>query len=165
MACVPTTEINYTKRLKTQHYSIHINAPKEKVWDTMLGEDTYRQWTSAFNEDSYFKGSWDEGSKMLFLGPNPETGEEGGMLARIKENRLYEFISIEHIGLVMGGVEDTTSEEAQKWAPAFENYTFTEKDGGTEVLVEIDLLEEHVDMFDEMWPKALEKLKEIAERQ
>ncbi|MDQ5893468.1 MAG: hypothetical protein QG640_480, partial [Patescibacteria group bacterium] len=27
------------------HFSIQINAPKEKVWDTMLGEATYREWT------------------------------------------------------------------------------------------------------------------------
>jgi uncharacterized protein YndB with AHSA1/START domain len=145
------------------HYSIVINAPKEKVWDTMLDDETYRKWTSAFSEGGYFKGDWSKGSKMLFLGPNPETGEEGGMVARIAENKPYEFLSIEHIGIVSGGVEDTTSEEAMKWAPAFENYTFQEKDGGTEVLIDMDINDEHKDMFEESWPNALEKLKALAE--
>jgi len=147
------------------HFSITINAPKEKVWHTMLDDKPYREWTAAFNPGSYYKGDWSKGSKILFLGPDPKTGEEGGMVSRIAENKPYEFISIEHLGIVKNGVEDTTSEEARKWAPAFENYTFKEKGGATEVLVEIDIEDENKKMFEEMWPKALQKLKEIAEKQ
>ena len=147
------------------HFSITINAPKEKVWHTMLDDEPYREWTAAFNPGSYYKGDWNKGSKILFLGPDPKTGEEGGMVSRIAENKPYEFISIEHLGIVKNGVEDTTSEEARKWAPAFENYTFKEKGGATEVLVEMDIEDENKKMFEEMWPKALQKLKEIAEKQ
>ena len=130
----------------------------------MLDDKPYREWTAAFNPGSYYKGDWSKGSKILFLGPDPKTGEEGGMVSRIAENKPYEFISIEHLGIVKNGVEDTTSEEARKWAPAFENYTFKEKGGATEVLVEIDIEDENKKMFEEMWPKALQKLKEIAEK-
>lgn len=150
--------------MTTQHYLIHINASKEKVWNTMLSQDTYREWTAAFTEGSRFEGSWDQGSKILFIGPDPETGKEGGMVSRIKENRLHEFISIEHLGIMKDGVEDTTSEEAKKFTPAYENYTFTEKDGGTEVSVDVDVAEEYADMFKDMWAKGLAKLKEISER-
>lgn len=149
--------------METHHYSIHINAPKERVWSTMLNQDTYREWTRAFNEGGRFEGNWDQGSKMLFIGPDPETGKEGGMVSRIKENRPHEFISIEHLGIMKEGVEDTTSEEAKKFAPAFENYTFTERDGGTEVSVDMDVAEEFADFFKETWPKALAKVKEISE--
>jgi len=131
----------------------------------MLDDKPYREWTAAFNPGSYYKGDWSKGSKILFLGPDPKTGEEGGMVSRIAENKPYEFISIEHLGIVKNGVEDTTSEEARKWAPAFENYTFKEKGGATEVLVEMDIEDENKKMFEEMWPKALQKLKEIAEKQ
>ena len=89
----------------TIHKTIHINAPRAKVWDTMLDDATYRQWTASFCPGSYYKGSWQEGSKMLFLGPNPETGVEGGLVSYIKENRLHEFISIEHVGLEKAAVE------------------------------------------------------------
>lgn len=141
-----------------------INAPKDKVWHAMLDDQPYREWTNAFNEGSYYKGSWEKGSKILFLGPNPNTGEEGGMVSRIAENKPYEFISIEHLGIVQNGVEDTTSEAARKWAPAFENYTFNDKDGATEVLVDMDVEDELAQMFNEMWPKGLRKLKELAEK-
>jgi hypothetical protein len=146
------------------HFTQFINAPKEKVWDTMLGDATYRIWTEAFNPGSYFKGDWSEGSKILFLGPDPETGKESGMVSRIKENRQYEFVSIEHVGIVKEGIEDTTSDYAKQWAPAFENYTFIEKDGGTEVQVDLDISDDFKEMFEQMWPKALVALKELAEK-
>lgn len=146
------------------HFSVLINAPKEQVWHAMLDDQPYREWTNAFNEGSYYKGSWEKGSKILFLGPDQNTGEEGGMVSRIAENKPYEFVSIEHLGIVQNGVEDTTSEAARKWAPAFENYTFNDKDGATEVLVDIDVADELVEMFKEMWPQGLRKLKELAEK-
>lgn len=147
------------------HFSIQINAPKEKVWDIMLGDATYREWTEPFHAGSYYKGDWSTGSKMLFLGPDETGKSEGGMVSRIKENRKYEFISIEHLGIVMNGVEDTTSEEATKWSPAFENYTLIEKDGGTEVNVDLEVPSvEYAEIFNGMWPKALLKLKEVVER-
>ena len=145
------------------HFSIVINAPKEKVWDTMLSDKTYRIWTEPFMPGSYYKGDWSKGSKILFLGPNPETGKEGGMVSRIAENKLYEFVSIEHLGIINDGVEDTTSDEVKKWTPAFENYTFKEKNGTTEVIVEMDIHADYKEMFEGMWPKALQKLKELAE--
>ncbi len=145
------------------HHSIFINAPREKVWKTTLEDATYRKWTVDFNPGSYYKGDWTKGSKILFLGPNPDGGDEGGMVSMIRENRPYEFISIEHIGIIQNGVEDMTSDEVKKWTPAFENYTFVEKDGGTELSVDMDTAEEYKPMFDEMWPKALKELKKLSE--
>jgi hypothetical protein len=147
------------------HFTIHIDAPKEKVWDLMLGDATYREWTAAFNPGSYYKGSWEQGSEIRFLGPNPaKPGEEGGMVSRIKENRLHEFLSIEHYGIIQNGVEDTTSEAAKSWTPAHENYTFVEKGGGTELLIDVDAADDFAADFSAMWPKALEALKEIVQR-
>jgi len=146
------------------HFSILIDAPKQRVWHTMLDDRTYREWTRAFNPGSYYRGDWSEGSKILFLGPDPETGEEGGMVSRIAESKRYESVSIEHLGIVRDGKEDTTSEIARKWTPAFENYTFKERDGGTEVLVDVDVEDEYVESFQQMWHDALQKLKELAEK-
>lgn len=144
-------------------FKIDINAPKEKVWNRMLNADTYNQWTTVFGEGSHYKGEWKTGSKILFLAPD-ENGNLGGMVSRIKESRPYEYVSIEHLGVVSNGVEDTTSDFVKDWVGAHENYTFKEKNGSTEVLVDIDVSGEHKDMFNDMWPKALKKLKEIAEK-
>lgn len=145
------------------HFSIVINAPKEKVWNTMLNEDSYRAWTEPFSPGSHYVGDWSKGSKILFLAPG-ESGKMGGMVSRIKENRPYEYISIEHLGVMEEGKEDISSEAVKAWAGALENYTFKEKNGTTEVLVDVDTEEEYGQMFQGMWPKALQKLKELAER-
>ncbi len=143
-----------------------INASSEKVWHAMLDDATYREWTKPFNEGSHYEGEWETGSEMRFIGIDDKGKESGGMYSRIKEARPYEFVSIEHLGMINeAGEIDTTSEAVKKWTPAFENYTFIENDGDTEVLVEIDISDEWKDMFNEMWPKALAILKEITEKQ
>ena len=144
-------------------FSTAINAPRKKVWDTMLEDSTYRVWTSAFNpKGSWYEGDWNQGSKIRFLGPGDD-GSLGGMVSRIKENRPHEYVSIEHLGFIQDGKEDTTSEAVKKWTPAFENYSFKDKNGATELVVDMDVDEEHAKMFEDMWPKALRKLKELAE--
>lgn len=142
------------------HYSININAPREKVWDVMLADATYREWTSVFMPGSYYQGDWSEGSKMLFLGPSQEGEKEGGMAAVIKENRPHEFMSIHHQAEIRNGVE-------MPWdgVGGFENYSLSDIEGGTELSIDmLNIPDEYASMFDESWPKALETLKEIAEK-
>ncbi|MBM3926113.1 MAG: SRPBCC domain-containing protein [SAR202 cluster bacterium] len=136
------------------HFSVRIDAPKEKVWDTMLDDKTYREWTEAFMPGGHYVGSWRKGSKILFLAPG-EGGKMEGMVSTIAENRPYKFISIKHLGVVSKGVEDTTSEAVKGWAGALENYTFREAKGATEVLIDTDTVDEYVSMFKDMWPKPL----------
>jgi uncharacterized protein YndB with AHSA1/START domain len=144
--------------MKTLTFSTVINANRRAVWDTMLAPGTYKTWTSAFMEGSYYEGSWEKGERIRFLGPGNE-----GMLAVIAENQPHEFISIKHIGMIKNGVEDTESDEARSWAPAFENYFLKETGSSTELTVTIDVPEEFVDDMGGAWPAALAKLKTICE--
>jgi uncharacterized protein YndB with AHSA1/START domain len=142
------------------NFSVQINAPREKVWSVLFDDATYRQWTAVFHEGSYAETDWQEGSKALFLGP----GGKDGMVSTIARNIPNEFLSIKHLGTVKDGVEDTTSEEVQKWAGGLENYTLKEKDGGTELTVDGSKIpEEYYDYFTGVWPKALAKVKELSE--
>ena len=144
-------------------FSIDIDAPREKVWNTALQDATYRQWTTEFNpRGSWFEGDWHPGSKILFLGPDKD-GKIGGMVSRIHASRPHEFVSIEHLGMIQDGVEDVASDAVKSWAPAFENYTFKEQSGRTEMVVEIDVDDSYRAMMEDMWPRALEKLKALAE--
>ena len=101
---------------------------------------------------------------MLFVAPVERGKKEGGMVSTITENKPYDFISIKHLGIVTDGVEDTTSGAVKPWAGARENYTFNDTDGGTELLIEMDSDDQYVEMFNQAWPKALQKLKELAEK-
>jgi uncharacterized protein YndB with AHSA1/START domain len=143
------------------NFEIDINAPRPRVWDVMLEDQTYRQWTKAFDPTSYYEGSWEKGSKIKFLSTNG-----GGMFSEIAENIPHKFISIRHLGMIIDGVEDSTSEDAKKWVGAYENYTFTDTDKGTNLKVELGsdaIPEDIIEMFRDMWPKALLTLKEICE--
>ena len=149
---------------ETLHFEIVIHAPVQKVWDTMLGPETYKEWTKVFEPTSYYEGSWEKGSQIKFLG-----GDGSGMLSEIAENIPHKFISIRHLGEVRGGVEDTTSPQVQQWLPAYENYTFEEQEVGTKLSVDMEMESSPQsvamkEMFEGMWPKALESLKQLCEQ-
>ena len=139
-------------------FSICVRAPRDIVWKRMLDQESYRLWTTAFTEGSYYEGSWEKGAKIRFLSPGGD-----GMTAEIAESRPCEFVSIRHLGFITHGVDDTESPAARAWAPAYENYTFTEKNGTTEVVVDLDSSKDFAEMFSSMWPKALQRLKDICE--
>ena len=146
-------------------FKVSINAPVAKIYDIMLGisnKSTYEQWTALFNPTSTFEGSWEKGSKMLFVGVD-EKGEKGGMVSKIVDNIPDKFVSIQHYGLVNGGKEITEGPEVEKWANGFEDYHFDETNGTTTVTVELDTIEDFLSYMNEAYPKALNKLKEICE--
>lgn len=149
--------------MKTLHFSILIDAPKEKVWDTVIGKATYPQWAETFGPGGDMQGSWEQGSKVLFRSLN-EKGKHDGMVSEIAENKPHEFLSIRHIGFLKDDVEDTDSPEVKAWAPAYENYTLKDFGSGTEFSVDLDTVDEFAEYFNNSWPKALKALKEIVEK-
>ncbi|WP_316772067.1 SRPBCC domain-containing protein [Pedobacter frigiditerrae] len=144
-------------------FNIEINASREKVWDVLFGEKTYPIWTAAFGEGSRVETDWQKGSKALFLG-----SEDSGMVSRINDAVPNEYMSIEHLGMIKNGIEDFDSDEVKRWAGAKENYTLTDLGGKTNlhIFMEMEESEENkqmIEMFAGMWPKALAKVKELAE--
>ncbi|HEV7332147.1 MAG TPA: SRPBCC family protein [Flavisolibacter sp.] len=148
--------------LKTIHFQTIIKAPVEKVYKTMLDQESYQEWTAVFNPGSRYEGSWETGAKLHFIGEDKE-GNSGGMVSRIKENTPNRFVSIEHLGILQNGQEITSGPEVEAWAGSLENYTFTEEDGQTLLSVDADSNKEFHAYFFETWPRALARLKEICE--
>lgn len=152
--------------MKKLQYKVSINAPVTQIYDSMLGithKSSYGEWTALFNATSTYEGSWEKGSKILFIGVD-DKGEKGGMVSRIAENIPNQFVSIQHYGLVKGDKEITEGPEVEKWANGFENYTFEENNGVTTVTVDLDTTEDFIDYMNEAYPKALDKLKEMCEK-
>ena len=152
--------------MKKLQFSIKVNAPVSKVYEAMLGlesKSTYEQWTSQFNPTSTYEGSWNKGSKILFVGTD-EKGEKGGMVSEVVENIPDRYVSVRHYGLVKDDKEITEGPEVEKWAGGFENYTFKDNNGTTEITVDLDATDDFVDYMNQTFPKALEKLKEICEK-
>lgn len=148
--------------MKTQTYHIDIHAPASKVFHIMLDKETYKLWTAEFNPTSDYEGGWNKGDKIYFTGQD-EQGKRGGMVAKILENIPNEFISICHYGILDGDIEILEGPAVESWAGGTENYHFKELNGITTVTIKVDTNDEYLSYFDETWPKALSKLKEICE--
>jgi uncharacterized protein YndB with AHSA1/START domain len=146
--------------MQSLRYSVTIDAPRKKVWDTMLGADTYKQWTNVSWPGSRYEGEWKEGEQIRFEGP-----EGGGTLAKLTTVRPYESVRAEHIAVINAdGSLDTESDIASTWVGTTEAYSFNEKNGATELVVDIETFPEWQQMFDEGWPGALQALKDLSEK-
>ncbi|MCW3121392.1 MAG: Activator of Hsp90 ATPase 1 family protein [Flavipsychrobacter sp.] len=142
-------------------FKITIDAPKEKVWNTLWNDTTYQEWTAVFSPGSRAETDWENGSKVLFV-----NAEKSGMVSMIADNVPNEFMSIRHLGIIKNGVEELDSKESAKWAGAMENYTLQDVEGGTELTVDMSvkgISPQFVDYFSKIWPKALTRLRELAE--
>lgn len=148
-------------------FTIEIEAPAQKVYEAMLGlndKNTYKSWTAAFNPTSTYEGSWEKGSKILFVGTD-EKGEKGGMVSMVEEHIPAKFVSVRHYGFVQGDQEVTEGELVEKWSGGHENYTFTEHNGVTTVTIDIDVIDEYLDYFKKIYPQSLQLLKETVHQQ
>lgn len=144
--------------MKKRQYNVTIKAPKEKLWNILWGKGSYEQWTAVFAEGSTADTDWQEGSRVLF-----HDGKGDGMVARIAKRRDNEFMGLQHLGMVIKGQEITEGPEVDSWKGAEENYTLTEDNGSTHLQVDIDITDDMLDYFDKTWPKAMDKLKQLAE--
>ena len=107
--------------MKKLQFQVQINEPSAKVYDVMLGvsnKSTYEQWTLLFNPTSTYEGSWNKGSKILFVGID-EKGKKGGMVSEIAENTPNLFVSIRHFGVLQDYKEISVGPEVEKWANGF----------------------------------------------
>jgi len=137
---------------------VMINAPKEKVWDTLWNDQSYREWTSVFYPGSHAVSDWNEGSKIQFLGPDGH-----GMYSRIDRKQPNEYMAFKHLGEVKDGKEQEANESTESWAGAMETYSLRKSEDGTELEVELDVTDDHQQYFKETFPQALNKVKALAE--
>jgi hypothetical protein len=70
-------------------------------------------------------------------------------------------MSIKHLGEIKDGKENLN----QDWSESLENYTLEEKDGKTALSIDMDIIEDWKAYFEKIWPKALDKVKELAENE
>jgi hypothetical protein len=83
------------------------------------------------------------------------------MSAVIEQKRPHEFMSFRHIAEIKEGKEQAPGE----WSGAHENYTLTAHNGRTTLKVDLDAADEHRAMFEDKFPKALQRVKTLSEKQ
>lgn len=143
---------------QTLELSIDIDAPKEKIWDVMLQDKTYRIWTSVFHEGSYAEGDWSEGSIVYFKSP-----EGSGLESKVVVHKPADTISFEHLRAVVNDKPDDQHKETQNWAGMRETYRVKGEGGISTLMIEQDIMPEYADWFQQTWEKALAKIKDLSE--
>ncbi|WP_042719873.1 ATPase [Flavobacterium sp. B17] len=137
------------------NFDIEINAEAIKVWSVLWDEFSFRQWTSAFTEGSFYQGNLEEGSIIKFLDP-----KNNGMYSEIKTLIPNEEITFLHLGEIYDGIETP-----RDWGEATEKYVLTENENITHLRVEINTSEEFRSFFEEKFPNALANVKHLSENQ
>lgn len=136
-------------------FSITIKASKEKVWDTLWNDKTFRQWANIIDEGTYMKGELKEGCEIEFI-----SGNGYGVTSLVEKLIPGEFLLIRH----QADTQDVGQRTRQdQWTGGKETYTLKEFDGITTLTAEFDVPPELEDYFKETYPKAFEMVKVLAE--
>lgn len=141
--------------MKKLSFEIQISAPPEKVWSVLWDEISYRQWTTAFTEGSFYQGTLEEGSIVKFFDPN-----NNGMYSRVVKNIANTEMKFLHLGEIYDGIE-----VPQQWGEATEAHILEENEEGTQLIIKIQTPEEFKEFFEEKFPKALGIIKNLSENQ
>jgi uncharacterized protein YndB with AHSA1/START domain len=144
--------------MRTITKAIDVDAPPERVWDVLLDDATYRQWTAEFMAGSYAETDWQEGSTVRFLDPSGS-----GMLGHIVASRRPELVDVEFDGVVADGKDDTETDHAREYRGARETYRLTRTPSGTRLDISGDMGEQYYDDMAAAWDRALAKVKALAE--
>lgn len=144
--------------MKEMKFSIEINAPKEKVWDTLWQDETFRDWSNLIDPGTYMVGELKQGSEVQFL-----SAENGyGVTSKVVELIDNEYLVLNHEADTQDGGE---REREKQWTGGQESYSLVENNGITTLTGVFDVPAELEDMFNESYPKAFGRIKELAERQ
>jgi hypothetical protein len=143
--------------MKEMQFSIEINATKERVWDTLWQDETFREWASIIDPETYMVGDLKEGNEIQFI-----SGSSGyGVTSLVEKVVAGESLLLKHRADTQ---EVGKRERDDEWTGGEERYSLAEKDGITTLTVAFGVPPELEEQFKVNFPKALERVKVLAER-
>jgi hypothetical protein len=143
--------------MKKIQYSIEINTSKDIVWKTLWEDKTFRDWASIIDEGTYIKGVMKEGNEIQFI----SSVNGFGVTSLVEKCIQNEFVLFKHSADTK---ESGEQEREKEWTGGTESYSLTEKDGITTVTVKTDIPYEQEETFNVRFPRALNRLKNLAEK-
>ena len=143
--------------MQKQQFSIEVKAPRERVWNTLWEDKTFRDWGNILDEGQYMVGEIKEGNKVQFI----SSVSGYGVTSLVEKLVPNEFVSFRQ----MADTKDSGEREREKeWTGGTESYSLAENDGVTTLTVEIDVPPGQEETFKVRFPKALERVKILAEK-
>jgi uncharacterized protein YndB with AHSA1/START domain len=143
--------------MKELQFQVEIHASKEKVWNTLWQDETFRQWAGIIDPGTYMAGELKEGSEVQFI-----SSENGyGVTSLVEKLTANEFLLLKH----HADTQDSGKQEREtEWTGGEESYSLADKDGITILTAAFDVPPELEEYFKLNYPKALAQVKILAER-
>jgi hypothetical protein len=142
--------------MKELVYKIIINKPKEVVWFTLWDDQSFRDWASIIDEGTYIKCEIKEGNEIQFI----SSVNGYGVTSVVSKLIPYKYVLFKH-------ASDTqnigTAIRDNQWSGGSESYSLIEKKGQTVLTINSEIPEELVVLFNVSIPKALRRVKALAE--
>ncbi len=144
--------------MKELLFSTAIRASKERVWQTLWQDQTFRDWANIIDSGTYMAGELIEGHEVQFI-----SAENGyGVTSFVETLRPNSYLLLKHLS----DTQDTGEREREKqWTGGQESYTLEEESGITTLTVTFTVPAELEAYFTENYPKALARVKFLAETQ
>jgi len=143
--------------MKKLQFSIEIKAPRKKVWNTLWEDKTFRDWANIIDEGTYMVGEMKEGNILQFI----SSVSGYGVTSLIQEFSPNEFVLFRQMMDTKGS---GAQEREKEWTGGTESHSLAEKDGVTTLAVELDVPLGQEETFRVRFPKALERVKNLAEQ-
>lgn len=141
--------------MKQMQFTTQINASKEKVWNTLWQDETFRQWAGFIDPGTYIVGDLEEGNEIQFLSAGGY-----GVTSHVEKLVPSEYMLFKHKADTQ---DDGLRARKDEWTGGEESYTLAEDDGLTTLTVTFGVPPEQVEHFTVNYPKALERVKQLAE--
>lgn len=136
-------------------FSIEINARKERVWTILWDDKTFRDWANIIDEGTYIRGDMKEGNEIEFLSAGGY-----GVTSLIERFIPNEYVLFRHR---LDTKENGQEERDKEWTGGRESYHLSENQGITILTIKSDVPLEQEETFNERLPRALERIKTLAE--
>lgn len=143
--------------MREMQFRVEVHATKEKVWNTLWQDETFRQWAGIIDPGTYMSGELKEGNEVQFI-----SSENGyGVISLVEKLIEGEFLLFRHRADTKEGGK---GEREKEWTGGAESYRLAEKDGTTTLTASFDVPPELEEYFKVNYPKALDRVKILAER-
>lgn len=137
-------------------FTTQIKAQKKRVWQVLWEDATFRDWASLIDEGMHLLGEMKEGNEVQFI----SSVSGYGVTSLIEKLVPNEYVLFRQMADTQNEGEALREKE---WTGGAESYTLEETNGITTVTIESDVPDNLVETFEICYPKALERIKHLAE--
>jgi len=142
--------------MREMKFAIAINASREKVWNILWQDETFREWAGLIDLGTYLVGELKEGNEVQFI-----SGNGYGVTSFVEKLIENEYLLLKHEADTQDSGENLREKE---WTGGSESYVLDEQDGVTTLTAAFDVPPEQEEYFAVHYPKALDQVKVLAER-